>query len=67
MQELNRHQAVVITGFTGVMACPWQWFQEDIEQRLKRPVTVVVFGAEGFAEAIKELYREEFYQMCPKG
>lgn len=61
MQKLTTDQAVVITGFTGVMACKFSDFQLDVERRMGRPVFTHEFAFN--ADEVKELYRADFLEM----
>jgi hypothetical protein len=61
MQKLTTEQAVVITGFTGVMSCKFADFQLDVERRMGRPVMTHEFAFN--ADEVKELYRADFLTM----
>jgi hypothetical protein len=63
MQKLTKEQAIVITGFTGFMACSFSNFHEDVEKRFGRPVFTHEFGDKDFAEKLKEKYRADFLSM----
>lgn len=66
MQVLTKEQAVIITGYTGITACNFGHFHEDVQRRMGRPVWTHEFGSEEFAEQLKELYREDFLAMVYK-
>jgi len=34
----TKQQAIIITGFTGITACNFGDFHEDVEKRLGRPI-----------------------------
>lgn len=61
MQKLTTEQAIVITGFTGVMSCKFADFQLDVERRMGRPVMTHEFAFN--ADEVKELYRADFLAM----
>lgn len=62
MQKLTKEQAIVITGFTGIMCTPsFSIFHEDAEKRLGRPV----FTHEFAALDLKDYYREDFLALVP--
>jgi hypothetical protein len=63
MQKLTKEQAIVITGFTGFMACSFSDFHEDVEKLLGRPVYTHEFGDKEFSKLIKELYKTDFMAM----
>ena len=63
MQKLTKEQAIVITGFTGKLACKFADFHEDVEKRMGEPVFTHQFGDREFAKQIEELYRADFLAM----
>jgi len=64
MQKLTKEQAIVITGFTGIMACKsFNDFHGDVEKRLGRPVFTHEFANKELSEEIKELYKSDFMDM----
>jgi hypothetical protein len=63
MQKLTKEQAIVITGFTGKLACEFSDFHGDVERRLGRPIFTHEFGNKKFAKEIAELYRSDFISM----
>lgn len=67
MKKLTVEQAIVITGFTGIMAVEsFGTFHEDAEKRLGRPVFTHEFGTEKMKQALQEAYREDFLAMVPE-
>ena len=66
-QKLTKEQALAITGFTGICACGFSLFQEDVEKRLGRSVWTHEFGSEAMRETLKGLYREDFLAICFEG
>jgi hypothetical protein len=64
MTKFTKEQAIVITGFTGKLACKFADFHEDAEKRLGRPVFTHEFGDRQFANEIEELYRADFLAMA---
>ena len=64
MDRLTKEQAVVITGFTGILACDFSDFHAEVEARLGRPVWTHQFGDKDFAEnTIKPLFEEDFLKI----
>lgn len=66
MQRLTIDQAVVISGFTGVLCCAFDALHEDIERRMGHPVFTHQLGAPTFVAQVKELYRADFLTMLPE-
>ena len=64
MQKFTKEQAIVISGYTGIMACRFGDFQEDVQKRMGRPVWTHQFGDKEFVDKVKELYRDDFIAMC---
>lgn len=62
MQKLTKEQAIVISGFTGIVACNFSLLHEDVEKRLGRPFLTHEFATE--RETVRELYREDFLKLC---
>ncbi len=63
MKKFSKEQAIVITGFTGKLACKFSDFHGDVEKRMGRPVFTHEFGNKEFAKKIEELYRGDFLEM----
>lgn len=63
LQKLTKEQAIVITGFTGVMACSFSDFHEDVEKRLGRPVYTHEFANKELTNLVKEIYTDDFMAM----
>ena len=67
MKQLTKEQAIIITGYTGIIAGNFADFHEDVEKRLQRPVLTHEFVNDDFMKQVKELYREDFLDICYKG
>lgn len=67
MQTLTKEQAIVITGYTGITACNFSHFHEDVEKRMDRPVFTHEFANEQFMEKVQGLYRDDFMALVFKG
>lgn len=63
MQKLTKEQALVITGFAGIVCLPFSEFHEDVEKRLGRPVFTHEFPQLMREEVIMEAYRADFMAM----
>lgn len=62
MQKFTLEQAIIISGYTGILACDFSHLHEDIEKRMRRPVFTHEFPS--LREEIKELYKEDFLDLC---
>ena len=65
--KLTKEQAIIITGYTGIMACNFTDFHEDVEKRLGYPVMSHEFGFANMRERIRDCYKEDFIAMCYAG
>jgi hypothetical protein len=64
LNKFTELQALVITGYTGVLACNFENFHADVEKRLNSFVFTHQFGNKDFSEKIvKNLYRDDFLRM----
>ena len=63
IQKLTKDQALVITGYTGILACSFSDFHEDVEKRLQRHVFTHEFASPIVMEKIKEAYEKDFMGM----
>ena len=64
--KLTKEQAIIITGFTGILAAhKFSDFTDDVEKRMCRPIWSHEYGDKTTAEEIKELYREDFLKLIP--
>jgi hypothetical protein len=63
MKKFSKEQAIVITGFTGKLACQFSDFHSDVEKRLGHPVWTHQFGDKEFAKKVAELYHKDFLAM----
>jgi len=66
-QRLTKEQAIIVSGFTGRIACGFSDFHKDVEKRIGRPVWTHEFGSEEFAEQLRDLYLEDFRTICYSG
>ena len=65
MQKLTKEQGIVITGYTGFLACKFDDFHEDVEKRMGRPVFTHEMGNRDFMEnTVREAYKKDFLEMC---
>ena len=60
MNPLTLDQAVILTGFTGVLMCPFHYIHKDVEKRLNRSVWTHEFADQEFVNKLKGLYRDDF-------
>lgn len=64
MSKLTLYQAVVITGYTGILACKnFSDFHNDVEKRLGHGVFTHEFADIDFKHKLKELYKKDFFSL----
>ena len=63
IQKLTKEQAVIISGFTGVLCGEFSDFHADVEKRLGRGVQTFEFGFKEFSAEVKRLYEADFIEM----
>lgn len=64
MQKFTKEQAIIISGYTGFMACSFGDFQQDVQKRLGRPVWTHEFGNKEMRDKLVEVYKDDFIAMC---
>lgn len=62
--KLNKYQAIVITGYTGIMMCDFSSFHADVESRFGRSIWTHEFGNKEFMKEVEEMYKGEFLDLC---
>lgn len=63
-QPITKEQAVIITGYTGVLMCNFADYHAAVEARLGHPVWTHQFPE--LMPTIKEAFREDFLALVPK-
>lgn len=63
IQKLTKEQAVIISGFTGILCGEFSDFHADVEKRLGRGVQTFEFGFKDFMTEVKGLYNADFIAM----
>ncbi len=63
IQKLTKEQAVIISGFTGILCGEFSDFRADVEKRLGRGVQTFEFGFKEFAAEVRRLYEADFIEM----
>lgn len=63
IQKLTKEQAVIISGFTGILCGEFSDFHADVEKRLGRGVQTFEFGFKEFATEVKKLYEADFIEI----
>jgi hypothetical protein len=61
--KFTKEQAIIISGFTGKLACNFSEFHGDVEKRIGRPVFTHEFGSKQFSKQVEEMYRKDFLSM----
>lgn len=64
--KLTKEQAIIISGYTGVLICNFADLHEDVEKRMGRPVWTHEFGDENFTREVEDLYRDDFIDLAPE-
>lgn len=64
IQKLTKEQAVIITGFTGILCGSFSDFHADVEKRLGRGVWTFEMGMKPFMAEIKKLYEADFIEIA---
>ncbi len=62
MTPLTFEQAIVVSGYTGFLACNFEHLHADLEKRMGRPVFTHEIPA--LEEEMKALYRDDFFAIC---
>lgn len=66
MQKLTMQQAVVLSGYTGFLACPFPVLHAEIEKRLGGGVFTHMLGDRKFVEeTVMPTFKADFKAMCP--
>ena len=66
IKKLTMEQAVVISGYTGVLICPFSELHDEIEKRLERPVWTHELGSSELMEKeVKPTFEADFFAMAP--
>jgi hypothetical protein len=66
MTPLTKEQAIVVSAYTGVLACEFPDLHEAIEERLGRPVFTHELGSGPVWDEIKAAFRDDFMALAPK-
>jgi len=66
-QRLTLEQAIVITGFTGVLCCEFADLHTDVERRTNREIPAHEFYGEAGLSMTREIYRADFLALIPTG
>lgn len=61
---MTKHEATVITAFTGITCGSFSDFHEYVERLLERPVWTHEFASKELCETIKEKARADFLEIC---
>ena len=62
-EKLTKDQAVIISGFTGILCGEFSDFHADVEKRLGRGVQTFEFGFKEFMAEVKKLYEADFIKI----
>ena len=64
IQKLTKEQAIIISGFTGILCGEFYDFHADVEKRLGRGVQTFEFGIKSFITEVKKLYEADFIELA---
>lgn len=64
--KLTKEQTIIISGYTGFLVCQFSDLQNDVGERMGRPVWTHEFGDENFTKEVQNLYREDFIALAPE-
>jgi hypothetical protein len=66
MKKLTKEQAVILSGFTGIMMCnEFADLQQEVDKRIGYPTFTHQYGHPIFVEQVKELFRKDFFALIP--
>lgn len=63
-KKLTLQQALIISGYTGVLACSAETVKADVEKRLGEPVGDITLAAVRQGK-ISALYKDDYAKLCP--
>lgn len=66
MKKLTKDQAIVVSGYTGIMICKLTDLHQEVERRVGRPVMLHEMGRRGFWNIIKASFKEDFLSLFPE-
>lgn len=66
MQQLTLEQALIITAYTGILTCKFEYFHKYAESLLDRPIYTHEFGDTKVYEEIKKASKDDFLNLCYK-
>ena len=67
MTKLTKEQSIVVSAYTGFIACDFSDLHEAVESRLGRPIFGHELGSEELMEEIRDAFREDFLAICYQG
>ena len=67
MQKLTKEQAIIISAYTGFIACEFSDLHKAVEKKIGRPLWTHQFGSEELMEEIRDAFREDFLAICYQG
>lgn len=63
-QKLTKEQAVIISAYTGFLACSFSDLQEYAQKLMGRPIWTHEFADPVVADKIRELSKQDFLAIC---
>jgi hypothetical protein len=63
---LTKEQGIIVSAYTGYLACSFAAMQEEVEKRMGRPVWTHEFGSAEFVKQVKALFKDDFVAIGNK-
>lgn len=61
---MTKHEAIVVSAYTGFLMCDFSDMHEYIEKKLGRPILTHEFADKGTWKEIREKIRPDFIKIC---
>lgn len=61
---MTKHEAIVVSAYTGFLMCDFSDVHEYVEKKLGRPVWTHEFADKNLLEEIREKTRSDFLKIC---
>lgn len=63
---LSHEDAVIVSAYTGVLACKFSDMHEYVEKKMGRPVWTHEFASASFMDELRDACRDDFLAILPK-
>lgn len=61
---MTKHEAIVVSAYTGVLMCDFGDMHEYVEKKLGRPIWTHEFADKNVWEEIREKVKPDFLKIC---